>query len=318
MSVLEIKIPDSILQWVIEAVDCGGTQVDVVSAERLKGGISSAVHSVSLRVNGKSRDVVLRQFDNAQWVTNEPDIAFREAESLRVASHIAGVRTPDLIAVDRDGSRCGKPTVLMSRLDGNVILEPADRSRWLEGLAQALARIHRSELGIMGAGSIFPWTFAPYCDAATHDASSWSSIPERWKEAVEVVTSSQPMVDLRFIHRDFHPANVLWSNDEVSGVVDWVNGCMGPAGIDVGHCRVNLSQLYDVETADEFLSLYMKHAGSSFQYNPYWDIVTLIDYSCEPPGVYQGWVDLGVSGLTDQLMAKRLDDYLIRLLERAG
>lgn len=35
-----------------------------------------------------------------------------------------------------------------------------------------------------------------------------------------------------------------------------------------------------------------------------------------PPAVYQGWVEFGVMGLTDRLMAERLEVYLNSLLRR--
>ena len=35
--------------------------------------------------------------------------------------------------------------------------------------------------------------------------------------------------DPHLLHRDFHPLNVLWGAADVSGVVDWVNACVGHA-----------------------------------------------------------------------------------------
>ena len=119
-----------------------------------------------------------------------------------------------------------------------------------------------------------------------------------------------------FIHRDYHPTNVLWSGDSVSGVVDWVNACQGPPGIDIGHCRVNVAQLYGISVADAFLTSYQTYAGEKFIYEPYWDIVSLIDYVSWPPKVYPGWTALGVTGLTDKLIAERLDNYMLSLLKR--
>ena len=120
-----------------------------------------------------------------------------------------------------------------------------------------------------------------------------------------------PPVDVKecFIHRDYHPANVLWAEGKVSGVVDWVNACRGPAGIDVGHCRVNLALLHGVEMADLFLHAYIRYS-KDFTYNPYFDIVTVLDFVDEPLTVYKGWTDLGVEGLTDRLMEERMDLYL--------
>lgn len=305
---IDKPLSDRALEWVADSVH---PEACVLSIERLHGGISSLVHRITLQINGELKPVVLRQFDNAQWVREQPDLVAREAESLRRASLAVGVNTPKIVAFDETGSRCGMPAVLMSELEGKVVLEPPDLSRWLNGMAKALSRIHQVE------PIDFPWTFAPYCDASTLDTSSWSKFPGKWRAAADFVLSSRPETAMRFIHRDYHPANVLWNEGEVSGVVDWVNGCIGPAGIDVGHCRVNLAQLYGVQAADEFLAYYRSFAGEAFRYDPYWDLVTLIDFAYWPPEVYGGWTALGMTGLTRTMMADRLDLYLLSLLDRA-
>ncbi|MFC3769617.1 phosphotransferase family protein [Paenibacillus sp. GCM10012303] len=311
MQSTEPTLSDHALKWVVDAVH---PEAEVLSVERLFGGVSSPVHGVSLRVDGEVRYFVLRQIDNKEWLQEQPDLVVREAESLRRAAEAAGVRIPAVVAFDETGSRCGTglPALLMTRLEGKVVLEPEDRFAWLNGMAQALIQIHDVKAGD------FPWAFAPYCNAASLDTSSWSKVPDLWRTAAGIVTSERPAFAARFIHRDFHPANVLWSGGAVSGVVDWVNGCIGPAGVDVGHCRVNLALLYDVRTADEFLTLYRQHAVDSFAYDPYWDLVTLIDFAYWPPEVYGGWTALGMKGLTTEMMIERLDAYLISLLDRVS
>ncbi|AFC30235.1 hypothetical protein PM3016_3392 [Paenibacillus mucilaginosus 3016] len=300
-------LPDQVLAWVVQAVH---PKAAAAAIEQLQGGVSSLVHRITLRVHGEETDVVLRLFHDEEWVSDQPDLAVREAESLRHASRCAGVQTPKILAIDKTGAHCGVPAVLMSRLPGRVVLQPPDPKRWVEAMAEAISRIHEVEAGD------FPWSFSPYCDASKLDTSSWSKVPDQWKEAARIVTGPRPTPAVRFIHRDYHPANVLWTGEEVSGIVDWVNGCTGPAGIDVGHCRVNLALLHDAGTADAFLSSYQEHAGDSFVYDPYWDLVTLIDFAFWPPEVYRGWTDLGMTGLTDEMMGERLDLYLLSVLKR--
>ncbi|GAA3409994.1 phosphotransferase family protein [Paenibacillus hodogayensis] len=300
-------LSDHTLEWVVDAVD---PEASVLAVEQLQGGVSSRVHAVVLRSHGDKRAVVVREFDNADWVREQPDLALQEAQSLRRASQAGEVPTPALIACDQSGSECGMPVVVMTRLEGRVVLEPPDRALWLDGMAEALARLHTIEAGD------HPWTFAPYSNAATLDTTSWSKVPDLWRKAADIVTGTRPRAAMRFIHRDYHPANVLWHAGKVSGVVDWVNGCVGPVGIDVGHCRVNLAQLHGIGAADEFLACYENHAGASFAYDPYWDLVTLIDFAYERPEVYGGWTALGMTGLTAETVMESLDRYLVSLLNR--
>jgi len=45
----------------------------------------------------------------------------------------------------------------------------------------------------------------------------------------------------------------------------------------VGHARVNFAMLAGVAVADQFLESYQKHTGRNFAYDPYWDIISLLD-----------------------------------------
>ena len=300
------SLPGRLLEWVSASVS---PDAEVLSVQRLYGGTSSLVHSILLRVGREQKQLVLRQFNNEEWLRQEPDLALHEAESLRLASR-TGLPTPKLVAFDETGRDCGVPAVLMTRLDGSVVLQPDNMEEWLDRLAAALARIHNLE------AESFRWKYYNYQDLDALEPPAWTDLPDVWDIAVSVAKGPRPKTRECFIHRDYHPTNVLWKDGGVSGIVDWVNACRGPAGIDVGHCRVNLAQLYGVAAADRFLSLYLKHAGSQFRYDPYWDLISLVDILFGPPEVYPGWTALGVSGLTERLIMERLDAYAASLVAR--
>lgn len=302
------ELSDRMLMWVVNSVH---PQAAVQSINRLHGGMSSIVHSISLQVNQIETKVVLRQFDNVEWLRQAPDLPLHEAENLSWASK-ANVPTPQIIAFDHTGHDCGIPAVLMTQLEGTVVLQPHNRSDWLDGMAAALAHIHEVD-----EADHYPRYYFTYNDISSLQPPPWSKYDVHWHKVIELVKGPRPDDKPCFIHRDFHPTNVLWNNNNVSGVVDWVNACQGPAGIDIGHCRLNLAQLYDVATADAFLFAYQKYAGASFRYEPYWDLLSLIEILFGPPSVYPGWPAFGMTGLTDSLMIDRLDSYMISLLERA-
>ncbi|MBS4210020.1 aminoglycoside phosphotransferase family protein [Bacillus sp. FJAT-50079] len=291
--------------WVLHSV---GEEASICSIQRLFGGTSSLVHQLTLQSGGETFDVVLRQFTNKQWLEEEPDLALHEAESLRLASHTK-LETPQLIAFDEIGREAGVPAVLMSMLEGTVVLEPENTHNWTNELAQTLVNIHQQD------ADEFAWSYYTYKDLAALEIPNWSSLTKEWKDAFRIVKGPRPEVRNTFIHRDYHPANVLWLHHSVSGVVDWVNACRGPAGIDVGHCRLNLAMLHGVQVADHFLSAYEKHASASFSYDPYWDLLSIIDILFDPPEVFPGWIELGVTGLTDAIVRERLEAYLVSVLK---
>jgi aminoglycoside phosphotransferase (APT) family kinase protein len=285
------------------------TGARVISVALLPGATSSLLHAVEIESTAGKQLLVLRRFVNQKWVEREPDVAVREGLSLQHATR-AGLPVPQLIALDPDGTHCGAPATLVARVPGKVVLEPADRTSWLRGLAESAARIHRVD----AAG--FRWTYRRYNEGHALAVPGWSKQQNAWKKAIEIVEGPSRPYSECFVHRDFHPSNVLWQNGAVSGVVDWVNGCRGPAGIDVAWCRHNLANLHGVSVADEFLTAYVRAAGSEFRYDPYWDLMSVVELLPGPPSMYEGWRASGVPSIGNALMRERVDDYVKNVVAR--
>ncbi|WP_211652966.1 phosphotransferase family protein [Planococcus alpniumensis] len=275
----------------------------------LEGGTSSLLYEIRASKDGEQQSVVLRLHHKGEWLDQEPDLAKHEAMSLELAEK-ADIPAPHILAFDESGEACGMPAVLMTKVPGAVILPPAYDSAWLDGLAETLAEIHRHK------AESFPYEYFAYNDARRLERPKWSRVEGDWMRAFYIVAAGGPPVEYCLIHRDYHPGNILWEEGRVSSVVDWVNTCRGPAGVDVGHCRVNLAQLYGTRVANEFLDAYERHAGESFAYDPYWDLLSLIDTLDGSPAVYPGWKTFGMTGLSDELVRYRLDEYLMSLMDR--
>jgi aminoglycoside phosphotransferase (APT) family kinase protein len=287
----------------------GATGARVVSVAVLAGATSSLLHTVEVEGATGRRSLVLRRFVNENWVKAEPDVAIREGMSLQHATR-AGLPAPELIALDASGEHCGAPATLVARLEGSVVLEPAHRQQWLRGLAETAARIHRVD----AAG--FRWKYRRYNEGAALTIPRWSKRQDAWAKAIKIVEGPPRSYSECFVHRDYHPSNVLWQNGCVSGVVDWVNGCRGPAGIDVAWCRHNLASLHGVPVADEFLEVYVAESGSEFTYDPYWDLMSVVELLPGPPSMYEGWRAIGVPNISNAVMRGRVDDYVASVVAR--
>ena len=83
-----------------------------------------------------------------------------------------------------------------------------------------------------------------------------------WERAVEVFLGDVPAHDVGFIHRDFHPGNVLWKRRRLTGIVDWQAASIGPRSVDIGHCRANL-MFDDPPRADIFTT----HVGGDQRFD---------------------------------------------------
>jgi len=260
---LRSRPPPQALAWA--GARLGGP---VVSARALRGGMSSAVHLVTVqRPGGRREHAVLRRYVRPD--PDEPDPAAREARALRVAG-MADVPTPVLLAVDPDGTEAGVPALLMTRLPGRVDWWPADLDRWLERLAGLLPRIHGTGLP---PGDTIP-RFAPYRQERSRPPG-WARYPRVWDRAVGISLGPAPDLPAVLLHRDYHPGNVLWRRGRVSGVVDWLGACAGPAAADVAHCRLNLLTM-GTEVVERFTALWERAAGTA--YHPWGDVVTVVGF----------------------------------------
>lgn len=285
--------------WLARAVDAIPSALDLA---RLPGATSSSLFLVQCRRGDKVQRFVLRVLDNPAWLANEPDLAAHEAAALNEAQK-AGLAAPRLVAFAADDVGFGAPAVLMSFIEGRIDLTPVNFQAWLAGLARALASIHQHP------GRGFAWRFRSWVNRPLLAPPPWTTIPGAWERAIEQVCGPEPAAPPVFIHRDYHPTNVLWQGGEVSGVVDWINACQGPAGVDVAHCRINLAAMYGPAAADQFLAAY-RTADPGFAYDPYWDLDSLLDMCLPEPLFYPPWQDFGLDLLSPELLASRVDAYL--------
>src|SRR5699024_11504311 len=76
-------LPSDIINWIKSNMNPDTVITDV---KRLKGSTSSTLHGITLMDGDVTKDVVLRQFDNEEWIKKVPDLVNHEAASLTVAS----------------------------------------------------------------------------------------------------------------------------------------------------------------------------------------------------------------------------------------
>jgi aminoglycoside phosphotransferase (APT) family kinase protein len=274
------------------------------------GGSACAIHAVDvLEAHGLRHRLVLKRFVQRDWLAREPDLAEREARHLELVAALA-LPIPRLVAVDARADACDAPALLMTRLSGRVVLSPEEPDAWLRGAAETLRALH--ELPEERAHALEPYRH--YGDPTALAVPAWSKRPEVWERVIARLARAAPQAARRFVHRDYHPGNLLWLQGRRSGVLDFTDSCCGPAAVDLGHCRLNLAQLHGPDCADRFLEIYAALAGGAVEIDPYWDLIGLSNLLPGPEDVYRGWLDLGVRHLRLETCWARLDDYAARVV----
>jgi aminoglycoside phosphotransferase (APT) family kinase protein len=221
----------------------------------LNGGTHADTHLV--RLSNPDLEVVLREFPIGDAA------AENEARVLRALNGLDGL-TPRLLDSEVDAAQTVRPWVLISRLPGHAEITPRAPEVWARQLGQVLARLHATP----------PNRYAALPSVLERDGASWTSlhgpaaatVGEHWDRI-----STAPRV---LTHYDFWSGNVLWNDGFLSGVVDWTGGGTGPAGLDVGWCRLDLYLLYDEQIADVFLASYQA-ATSTVTDSRLWDLWAL-------------------------------------------
>lgn len=300
-----LDLTETLKQWIEEAT--GGSLLPR-NPERLIGGPASPVHRLEVEIAGRPSSVVLRRFVCDNWLREEPDLAKHEATVLSHA-HQHGLAVPEVLAFTQDRSLCGSPALLMSCLPGSVLLDPPNHEDWLQQLAFTLHSIH--DLPIDGIS----WNYFSFTPEEKIQVPPWTSCPALWEEAVRIYRAGHPQCDPVFLHRDFHPANVLWQGPRLTGIVDWVNACVGPPNVDVSHCCINLATLQGIDSALAFRRTYQALAGDRFHYHPYWDLDSLFGWALPEPEFYKPWLGFGVKEIAQEELRQRQDDYLGAILE---
>jgi aminoglycoside phosphotransferase (APT) family kinase protein len=292
-------------EWLRRSI---GGAVGRMEIEQMKGSTSSSVFLVECARHATRQRFVLRVLDNREWLANEPDLAEHEAAAL-VETERAGLLAPRLVAYASEDMGFGAPVVLMSFIEGEIELRPSSFQRWLGDLAGELAAIHRH------AADAFPWRFRSWVDRAALAPPEWRTVPRVWERAIDLLLGTAPESRPVFIHRDYHPTNVLWRAGAISGVVDWINACRGPAGVDVAHCRTNLAEMFGPVAADQFLDAYHQ-AADGFEYDPYWDVDSVLDMCIPEPSFYEPWQHFGLGVIAPEVLQHRIEMHLERVVAR--
>ncbi|QKW05981.1 phosphotransferase [Streptomyces sp. NA04227] len=295
-----------------------GERLDGVT--RLKGGWSAEMRSVRVAGPAGGRQLVLRSFVKPFFVRHAPGLLNREADVLRLLD-ASEVRAARLVAVDPDGTYCARPSLLMTRLPGSIRLDEGDVSSRLPLLARELVRIY----GLEVAEEQRPRVYQAWASAESVELPPRTRRPWLWKRAVEVIGQEPPPYVPRFLHRDFHPGNVLFEGAgadlAVSGVVDWVETSWGPAELDLAHCSTNLAFLHGTGTGLAFTGHYLA-AGGRLTDDPaarlYWHLLDALAFAPHAEKVGEPWRESGRPDLTEELLAERLEDWLQALFDTYG
>ncbi|WP_328432660.1 alpha/beta fold hydrolase [Streptomyces sp. NBC_00453] len=293
--------------WVAKQLPHGRSVAD---SRLLSGGWSSQMRRLTL---DDGAALVQRAFVKPFFRRHGPGLLAREASVLALLAGQESIPAPGLVAVDATAEHCDHPTLLMSALPGRVRVDEDDLDRRLDLLAAQLVRVH----GVVPAEKprlYQAWTSPEH--VRTPDGPLW-------ERAVDMIRRDPPPYESCFLHRDFHPGNVLFTGVgpklRITGVVDWVETSWGPADLDVAHCSTALALLHGPAYGLDFRERYEAHGGRDLadgHDHLYWRLLDALHYCPDAAKLAGPWRELGRVDLTSEVLGERLEAYVDGLLQR--
>jgi aminoglycoside phosphotransferase (APT) family kinase protein len=271
-----------------------GPAAVVAGVERLEGG----QHAETWRVDTENpaTSVVAREFPVGD------SAPLREQDVLRALDGLGGL-APVLLGGDLSGHWSRHPTSLISWLDGEPDITPADPREWARELGRGLAELHAVPVERL---TELPSVFDDRGGSQDLLAGPLAvEVRSRWSQ----ITASPEVLT----HGDYWSGNVVWRDGKLTGVVDWSAASRGPRGFDLGWCRLDLVLLFDERIADEFLAAYEAEAGQAVGEMHLWDCWA----AARSEGTVASWVPnyapLGRADLDENELSRRHGRWTERL-----
>jgi aminoglycoside phosphotransferase (APT) family kinase protein len=278
------------------ATELAGPFATLDAVQPLAGG--SHAKTYLLRTAHPRQEMILREFPIG-------DRAAADEERALIALDTLGGIAPRLLARGTEDSG-SSPWVLISRLPGRADIIPQDPDLWATQLGRTLARIHAAGADVTaGLDTVFErrgYRKRLFGPAAHMVGSAWDDV---------IVTAPKVLT-----HGDFQSGNVIWQNSRLTGVIDWEGATRGPAGYDIGWCRLDLYLLYGEELADVFLAAYERASGTKVDDPQLWDLWTLARSHQTVDTWVPNYRDLGRTDLTAAELRQRHTVWTQELVRR--
>lgn len=290
-----------------------------VRVRRLAGGLDAAMHALDLLLpGGERRRIVLRRYP-ADLHGESGRLPAHGWQALRLLERTA-FPAPRPLWFDPDGELFGTPALAMTRLPGRSDVRPRDRARWLDGLAGALAALHRVAPDGLDC-ALLPRPGGLHAEALAK-AKRPDVIASPHADALALAAAlsggAPPASPATLVHGDYHPGNTVWLRGRLSGVVDWDFARVDDPSFDVAYCRLDLALLDGLEAADAFLDAYEGAMGRHVAGLAWWDLAAVTRALPDPARWLPGYHGAGRRELTAELLRTRLRAFADAALARTA
>jgi aminoglycoside phosphotransferase (APT) family kinase protein len=234
-------MPERLRAWAVD--EFGDPDVRIEGLRRTSAGFSRE-NWVFDAVHAGRRDALIARRDPVGSVLRTDRAV--EGAVLRALEH-TNVPAPKVQWLDVEGSRLGRPTVVMERAEGECDWFVLNSDRALDRrveiahrLYDRLADIHLVDWRALGLGGVLEDPDQRAAEAAVeHWEQELRAVQLDGEPELEVVlhwlrANAPESIATTLVHGDFKAGNVLLTGDEVSLVLDWETVHLGDPQEDLG------------------------------------------------------------------------------------
>lgn len=283
-------------------------QAQLLRTWPLTGGVSAQVIGFEIALPDDVRaKLVLRRYGEAD-LQQDPYVAPHEFQLL-LALHYAELPAPIPRFFDQSGEVLPAPYLVITYVESETVLAPADLGSHLQHMAAYLARLHALDLSELGLPFLQP--------ADQRVAGRLDNRPDtldtelhegRIRDALAAAWPPAQRNDSVLLHGDFWPGNVLWKDDHIAAVVDWEDACVGDPLADLANARLEILWAYGMDAMQRFTEAYLAHKRMDTRDLPLWDLAAAL----RPIGRMEAW---GLDAVTLAAMRKAHREFTARTLD---
>jgi aminoglycoside phosphotransferase (APT) family kinase protein len=282
--------------------------------ELLPGSFSNHTHLVEARLaNGNIYKIVVRRY-KVFGDYDRGEKADREFKTFELLNRY-GVPAPEPLLLDVSGDILGSPGIVTRFAEGNLMMEvPTDISDLARKLARTLARIHSIPCGegeqkfLLKGNNEAAW-FLKY-DSPPRYMEEYPGGADLW-HFIRKLSHDFHADSPSLLHIDYWSGNILWHENEISGVLDWEEAAYGDPAIDVAYARMNLILMGAPDAAEEFLRVYEFETGRQIKNLGFWELAASVRPMIDPVD----WKVTATTGLNTNIFLKFIADAKERAIE---
>ncbi len=241
---VQTPLPEGALDSVLAAHLPGAR---LLQAHRLSGGVSADVYRLDIETAARAPESVVLRIHGDHHNGHPAGLEF---DILRAAAGL-GLCAPRALALDESRLHLPHPYLLLEHIGGETVAPTNPDDPRIVRMAEALARVHAAPVAGLPALPARDDPLPELFGFLPQD-TEFNALRAQL-EGMAPVRCAGPAT---LLHGDFWPGNILWQDEQITGILDWEDAACGDPLSDVACTALELRYVAGREGAESFLRAY--------------------------------------------------------------